>query len=131
MTGRWPAVSIFFGLVLGAGPVAATDLDDFARCLGRAGATYYTASWCPHRAHQDQMFGSSLRYLRTVDCTSGCRDAGVSSFPTWMFADGSRLSGVASLAVLGSRTGCRLGGSRSAPSGHDAGARAWSGFGTR
>jgi hypothetical protein len=95
---------------LGPGLVAATNVDDFARCLSRAGATYYTAAWCPHCAHQNQMFGAALRYLRAVDCTDGCD--GVSAFPTWRFKDGSRLSGVASFDVLAQRTGCRLGASR-------------------
>src|SRR5207253_2996349 len=126
MTWRSRAATVLVALVLGAGRAAAADLDDFARCLSRAGATYYTASWCPYCARQDEMFGASARYLRAVDCTHGCQ--GISSFPTWVFANGSRLSGVASLGVLGSRTGCRFG--RSAPSGHDAAARAWSGSGT-
>jgi hypothetical protein len=94
-------------VALVAGPAGASELVDFARCLSRAGATYYTASWCPHCARQNRMFGNALRHLRMVDCTDGC--AGVGSFPTWTFADGSRLSGVASFAVLASRTRCRLG----------------------
>src|SRR5262245_29089184 len=93
---------------LAATPVAASGVVDFARCITRAGATFYTASWCPHCARQSRMFGSALRYVRVVDCTAGCRD--VRSFPTWRFADGSQLNGVASFEDLGRRTGCRLGG---------------------
>ncbi len=103
-----------------AAPAAASDLVDFARCLTHAGATFYTASWCPHCAEQRRMFGSAIRWLRVVDCTTGCRT--IDSFPTWTFADGSQLHGVAPLDVLGARTGCRLGGGavRSAPSDGDA-----------
>ncbi len=84
----------------------ASSLDDFARCLGRAGAVYYTADWCPHCAQQNRMFGKSIRYLRVVDCTRGCD--GVAAFPTWRFHDGTRSSGVASFELLARRTGCRL-----------------------
>ena len=101
------AIGMALGLALAAGPAGATDLVDFARCITRAGATFYTAGWCPHCARQSRMFGNGLRYLRTVDCTRGCR--GVQSLPTWTFADGSRVSGVLSLADLGSRTRCQLG----------------------
>ena len=94
-------------VALAAGRVVASDLVDFARCISRAGATFYTAAWCPHCARQMQMFGNAVRYLHVVDCTDGCR--GVSSFPTWSFADGSRISGVASFDALGRRTRCRLG----------------------
>jgi hypothetical protein len=59
------------------------------------------------------MFGNAIGYVRVVDCTVGC--AGVRSFPTWTFRDGSRLSGVASFDDLGSRTGCRFGQRRERP----------------
>jgi len=93
-------------LVLGATPAAASSLDDFARCLGRSGARYYRAAWCPHCRQQEQMFGPAVRYLPSVDCTGGC--SRVHSFPTWEFAGGQRFSGVAPLSALASRTGCRL-----------------------
>lgn len=105
---------MLLGCVLAAPSARASDLVDFARCLTRAGATFYTAAWCPHCAEQRRLFGSAIRWVRVVDCTAGCRS--VTSFPTWKFADGSQLHGVAPLEVLGGRTGCRLGGAEpSAP----------------
>jgi len=106
-------------LALVASPAAA-GLDDFARCLTRAHARYYTASWCPHCRAQNEMFGSALRYVDVVDCTHGCRD--VHSLPTWIFGDGSRTSGVQRLDQLAARTGCPIDGARrdSAPSGPSA-----------
>lgn len=107
---RRRALSTAIVLVLGAATTtAAVDLIDFARCLSRAGATFYTAAWCPHCRRQIEMFGRAYGYLRSVDCTNGCD--GVTSYPTWTFRDGSRLSGVASFDELGRRTSCRLGGS--------------------
>jgi hypothetical protein len=94
-------------VILATGSATATNLNDFAKCLTRAGATYYTAEWCPHCRQQDAMFGSALRYLHTVDCTNGCRE--VSSFPMWIFRDGSRHPGVASFDDLARKTRCSFG----------------------
>jgi len=106
----------------------ASGLADFARCVARAGAVYYTAEWCPYCARQNRMFGAALRYLRVVDCTRGCN--GITGFPTWRFADGTRTSGIASLEMLAQRTGCRLDGTGEGPPG-DEGAIRSSGPGTR
>jgi len=113
MTPRWRFGSALIPLALAPSLTAASELVDFARCLNRAGATYYTAEWCPHCARQNDMFGNALRYLRVVDCTDGCD--GVRSFPTWSFADGSRISGVASFESLGRRTRCQFGVERPEP----------------
>jgi hypothetical protein len=106
-------------LILEAVPAAATNLDAFARCLTRAGTTYYRTSWCPHCRAQEELFGSAMRYIEEVDCTAprACAAARVSSFPTWTFADGSRLSGFAQPAELSSRSGCPLSGGRQPESG--------------
>jgi len=93
--------------VLAPGSAHATNLNDFARCLTRAGATYYTADWCPHCRRQNAMFGSALRYVHAVDCTNGCSD--VHSLPMWTFRDGSRHPGVASFDVLARKTQCSVG----------------------
>jgi hypothetical protein len=105
MMRRW--VVPVLGVALFAGPAAASELIDFARCISKAGATYYTADWCPHCARQNEMFGAGLGYVHSVDCTNGCDD--VRSFPTWTFRDGSRISGVASFDALSRRTGCQFG----------------------
>jgi hypothetical protein len=105
---RW--VASVLGLALVAGPAAASELIDFARCITKEGATYYTADWCPHCARQNKMFGPGLGYLNSVDCTNGCAD--VHSYPTWTFRDGSRISGVASFDNLSRRTGCQYGATR-------------------
>lgn len=94
---------LLLAALLAASPVSKAELAVFARCLNRAGATYYTADWCPHCQRQNALFGDALRYVKVVDCTDGCE---VSSFPQWKFRDGSRIKGVASLDELGERTGC-------------------------
>ena len=91
---------------------ASSALIEFARCITRAGATFYTAAWCPHCARQSNMFGNAIGYVHVVDCTVGC--PGIASFPTWTFKDGSSFAGVASFDELGRRTRCRLGDTRDA-----------------
>ena len=127
MVGRAAAV-VCMTAILAASPACATALDDFARCLTRSGVTYYTASWCPHCARQQKLFGRAMRWIRSVDCTDGCD--GVKSFPTWRFGDGSRFAGVASLAFLAGRTRCSVEGEGEAAETSDAGDSGWQPSGT-
>jgi glutaredoxin len=91
-------------------------LDDFARCLTESGAVFYGTYWCPQCTRQRDLFGRSDRYVRYVECATegsdepkrACKSAGVRSYPTWVFGDGSRVSGRQSLERLAARTGCAL-----------------------
>jgi hypothetical protein len=91
-------------------------LDSFAQCLADEEATFYGAFWCPHCADQKEMFGNSEKYLSYVECstpdgqsqTAECTDAGITGYPTWEFADGSRENGVVPLEKLAEKTGCEL-----------------------
>jgi hypothetical protein len=90
--------------------------DTFAQCLEDAGATFYGAFWCPHCQEQKAMFGKSSALLPYTECslpsgqgqTQACIDAGIESYPTWEFADGSRLTGVRQFNELTEKTGCEL-----------------------
>lgn len=42
------------------------------------------------------------------DLPQVCKDANIESFPTWVFTDGSRLSGNVPLATLAEKTGCTV-----------------------
>ena len=91
-------------------------LDQFATCLKDAGATFYGAFWCPHCQNQKKMFGSSEKLLSYIECSTPdgksqlqeCTDKNVTSYPTWEFADGSRLTGEIPLATLAEKTSCTL-----------------------
>lgn len=91
-------------------------LDAFAQCLGEQDATFYGAFWCPHCDAQKALFGRSEKHLPYVECSTAdgnnqlevCTEAGIQSYPTWEFADGSRLTGEQSLATLAEKTGCEL-----------------------
>ena len=93
-----------------------TRMDAFAQCLSSKGAKMYGAYWCPHCADQKELFGSSFQYAPYIECgikgsrneAQFCVDAGVKRFPTWVFADGTRVEGAHSLEFLGQVTGCAL-----------------------
>ncbi|MFZ2205136.1 MAG: thioredoxin domain-containing protein [Minisyncoccia bacterium] len=94
--------------------------DTFAQCLKDKGATFYGAFWCPHCKEQKALFGSSVKFLSYVECstpdasgqTQQCKDKKIEGYPTWELADGTRLpvengAGV-SLKTLSEKTSCVL-----------------------
>lgn len=88
--------------------------DVFAQCLTDKGVRFYGTYWCPHCAAQKRLFGSSMKKVDYVECSTPdgkgqlqvCTDAGIQSYPTWVFPDGSRLSGEQSFAELAEKSGC-------------------------
>ena len=92
------------------------ELDTFARCLKDNGAVFYGAFWCPHCQTQKKMFGKSEKLLAYVECSAPdgrsqnqtCRDKNIEGYPTWEFADGSRLKGEIELRTLAEKTACLL-----------------------
>ena len=91
-------------------------LDAFAKCLTAKQAKMYGAFWCPHCEEQKEKFGSSFQYAPYIECgikgSKGiepvCTEAGIKRFPTWIFADGTRVEGEHELEFLGEQTGCSL-----------------------
>lgn len=94
--------------------------DTFAQCLEENDAVFYGAYWCPHCATQKAAFGKSKKYLPYVECSNPDRTTkevcteknigvqGGDGFPTWIFADGSRASGVQPMTILAEKTSCEL-----------------------
>lgn len=91
-------------------------LDSFAQCLKDKGAVFYGAFWCPHCQNQKAMFGKSVTLLPYVECSTPdgksqfpiCKEKNIEGYPTWIFADGSRLTGEVALETLAEKTGCAL-----------------------
>ena len=91
-------------------------LDAFAKCLTAKQAKMYGAYWCPHCEDQKEKFGSSFQYAPYVECgikgSKGiepvCTQANIKRFPTWIFADGTRVEGSRELEFLAEQTGCSL-----------------------
>ena len=94
----------------------ANRLDAFAKCLTSKQAKMYGAFWCPHCEDQKDKFGSAFDYAPYVECgikgskaiESVCTEAGIKRFPTWIFADSTRIEGAQELTFLGEKTGCSL-----------------------
>ena len=91
-------------------------LDAFAKCLTVKQAKMYGAFWCPHCEEQKEKFASSFQYAPYIECgikgsqaiAPVCTEAGIKRFPTWIFADGTRVEGEHELDFLGEQTGCSL-----------------------
>jgi hypothetical protein len=90
--------------------------DALAQCLTEKGAKFYGAFWCPHCQAQKQMFGNSAKLLPYVECSEAdkktqthvCIENQIQSYPTWILADGTRITGEQQPAVLAEKTGCPM-----------------------
>jgi glutaredoxin len=103
-------------------PPPAHKYDALAKCIAQSSTTFYGASWCPHCADQKTKLGTGAQYLPYVECalpngsvnasgtneTQVCIDHNITQYPTWVFADGSRLVGVQTPQTLATKTGCAL-----------------------
>ena len=97
-------------------PVKPGELDTFATCLAEKGAKFYGTFWCPHCRNQKALFGRSARLLPYIECSTPdgnsqlevCKEAKIEGYPTWEFADGTRLSGEIPLETLAEKTSCEL-----------------------
>jgi len=91
-------------------------LDTFATCIKDSGAKFYGAFWCPHCQNQKAMFGRSAKLLPYVECSTPdgrsqlpiCNEAGVQSYPTWVYPNGEKESGEISLERLAEATNCPI-----------------------
>ena len=79
------------------------------------GVKMYGADWCPHCKEQKLLFGSSFSEVNYIECAlegggqrEVCNFAGITSYPTWVFEDGTREVGKLSLEDLSLRSGCLL-----------------------
>ncbi len=97
-------------------PVKPGKLDAFASCLAEEDAKFYGTFWCPHCRNQKALFGKSARLLPYIECSTPdgnsqlqiCEEANIEGYPTWEFADGTRMSGTLDLETLAEKTSCEL-----------------------
>ncbi|MBI5224316.1 hypothetical protein HY989_00435 [Candidatus Micrarchaeota archaeon] len=116
MIGAAIVLLLIGGYLVMSAPSAPGKYDDFAKCLAEKGAKFYGAFWCPHCKTQKELFGSSIKYVDYVECStpdgngqlSVCRLAGISTYPTWVYADGTKETGTVPLEQLSAKTGCSL-----------------------
>ncbi|TAL48514.1 hypothetical protein EPN87_00365 [archaeon] len=89
--------------------------DALAQCLTEKGFVMYGAYWCPHCANQKAMFGSSFKYINSVECDPNgnnpqpqlCKEKDITGYPTWIYND-QKLEGEQSVESLSILSGCQL-----------------------
>jgi len=105
---------IAFAVMQGRTP---SSYDTFAQCLTEKGTKMYGAWWCPHCTNQKKLFLGAFDKVDSVECSPNgaktftsqeCKDAGITSTPTWTFSDGTRVTGEMSLEDLSAKTSCPL-----------------------
>lgn len=93
-----------------------TKYNLFAQCISKSGTTFYGSFSCPHCQAQKRAFGAAKDFLPYVECsnpdgsteTPDCISKGIQSYPTWEFADGTRLVGEQDMKTLSEKTNCPL-----------------------
>jgi cyclophilin family peptidyl-prolyl cis-trans isomerase len=92
--------------------IGAVDLVALAQSLTDAGAKFYGASWCPVCTAQKELFEDGAQLLPFIEVTNPDRTLNsvgqannIDTFPTWVFANGTRLEGIQSLQVLAAAAG--------------------------
>ncbi len=103
-------------LGLGTACAAESDMEKFAKCLGKKKVTMYGAWWCPHCADQKKEFGPAFAYINYVECaipgkppsvqTEACKQMQIKRYPTWVFSDGERVDAGLSLNQIAQKAGC-------------------------
>lgn len=93
----------------------APDLLQFAKDLADAGVVFYGAHWCPACTLQKERFADGKDNLPFVEVTNPDRTLNsigqaedIQVFPTWVFPDGSRLTGDTDLETLSTRSGVAI-----------------------
>src|SRR3989338_5195370 len=97
-------------------PKPTSYYNDFANCLSEKDVKFYGAFWCSHCARQKQLFGDAMQQINYIECslpdrsaqTQICITKNITGYPTWEFADNTRLSGEQTLETLSKKTGCAL-----------------------
>ncbi len=94
----------------------APDLVAFAKALAaKEGVKLYGAAWCPACTTQKQMFEDGADFLPFVEVSNADRTPNataiaqnITSYPTWVFADGTRAVGALDLETISQRAGVAI-----------------------
>ena len=83
-----------------------------AKCLKEKGVKLYTSSTCSHCTRQKALFNEGVGFLPNIEClaidgwSQECKNAGIDAVPSWIFANGEKLTGETALASLAEKSGC-------------------------
>lgn len=85
---------------------------DLASCLKNSGAKMYGSAHCGYCNQQKAMLRNSpdIPYVECLDkdgrSTQECFDLKITGYPTWIFKNGKRITGFATLEQLKENAGC-------------------------
>ncbi len=93
-----------------------TQYDALTQCLTDNDVKMFGAFWCGACNAQKKMLGDSFDNVNYIECslpdgqsqTEYCQSEGIQSYPTWEFADGSRMNGALTPEVLAEKSGCPI-----------------------
>ena len=93
----------------------APDLVQFAKDLEQAGVIFYGAHWCPVCTNQKELFQDGKDNLPFIEVTNPDRsiaqigiDNNITAYPTWVFPDDTRETGLLTLQQLSDRSGVSI-----------------------
>jgi cyclophilin family peptidyl-prolyl cis-trans isomerase/glutaredoxin len=96
----------------GEASVVANDLVAFAKLLTAAGVKFYGAAWCPHCTATKNLFEDGAKYLPFIEVTNPDKTPNaiaiannITTYPTWEFQDGTRLTGERTLEEISAAAG--------------------------
>lgn len=99
----------------GEASVVANDLVAFAKALAAANIKFYGAAWCPHCTATKNLFEDGAKYLPFIEVTNPDKTPNaiatannITTYPTWVFQDGSRLTGELTLQQLSTKSGIAI-----------------------
>lgn len=117
---KWILLILAALLLVSCAPKSDPVIDEFANCLADKGVKEYASFACSACSAQKNIFGESFNILKEkdvyVECNPKgemsqsqlCLDNNIEGYPTWIFADGTRLTGVTALWELAEYSGCEL-----------------------
>ncbi|HUP78500.1 MAG TPA: peptidylprolyl isomerase, partial [Pirellula sp.] len=93
----------------------APNLVEFAKALQQAGVRFFGADWCPFCTEQKQLFQDGAQFLPFIEMSNPDRtrnataiSENVTTYPTWEFGNGSRVTGVQTLQQLSTLSGVAI-----------------------
>ena len=93
----------------------APNLVEFAKALQQAGVRFFGADWCPFCTEQKALFQDGAHFLPFIEMSNPDRtrnataiSENVSTYPTWDFGNGQRVTGVQTLQQLSTLSGIAI-----------------------
>ncbi len=91
------------------------NLVEFAKALTQAGVRFFGADWCPICTQQKQLFEDGASFLPFIEVTNPDRtrntvgvSENITQYPTWEFPNGTRVTGLQTLAQLSTQSGVAI-----------------------